>query len=555
MGIWGWLFPPYTPEPDPAALQESFLPPVGGYSDPDSGLTAAQGGSAFYRSLSRNLGRDLSPVTQGRSLQIAYFLFESNPLAKTALELTKDFVIGEGVTVEAGGADEKEQESLQRVADRFWNDSVNKMDMKLHGKVMELGLWGEQCWPIFSNPADGHVRLGYIDPALIKTVITDPENVEVVIAVVLNSAGGGDDVRYRVAHVDEDPQGAWYGRMRGVTRDKRTGEVLDTWQDTDASGKPIGEPKPYRGACFYYAVNKVTTARRGRSDLLVNFDWIDIYDQILLGEADRADLLKLFVWDVTLEGMNEAEIDAYRAREGQPKPGTARYHNERVTWNAVTPDLKSADVSILADLLLSYISAGARLPKTWLAGTMDVNKATAGALEEPVFKRLAARQRYVKAMLAEVMTFVFDQAEMAGVLPKRPKRDGAMAPQPWPFRVVMPEMRGKDMTSAASAVAQIMQALTAALADKVIDVAVAQDVLAALLGQVGVEVDLDVLRKRLEAAAEETAAKAATAPYDNAAQGDGADMPGDDGMDAAAIAADAAARLAGVGRNGNGGGA
>lgn len=553
MGWFDWLFPPYVPEPD-TALQESFLPPVGGYSDPDAGLTAAQGGSAFYRSLSRNLGRDLSPVTQERSLQIAYFLFESNPLAKTTLELTKDFVIGEGVTIEAGGDDEKEQETLQRVADRFWDDSVNRMDLKLHGKVMELGLWGEQAYPIFDNPKDGHVRLGYIDPALIKTVITDPENVEVVIAVVLMSSGGGDDVRYRVAQVDEDPQSSWYGRMRGVTRDQRTGEVLDTWQDTDASGKPVGEPKAYCGACFYYAVNKVTTARRGRSDLLVNFDWIDIYDQILLGEADRADLLKLFVWDVTLEGMNEAEIDAYRAREGQPKPGTARYHNERVTWNAVTPDLKSADVSILADLLLSYIAAGARLPKTWLSGTADVNKATAGALEEPVFKRLAARQRYVKAMLAEIMTFVFDQAEMAGVLPKRPKQDGALAPQPWPFRVVMPEMRGKDMTAAASSVAQIMQALTAALADKVIDVEVAQDVLAALLGQVGVEIDLDVLRKRLEDAAAEAEAKAELAPYDNTAQGD---MTGtqDDGMDAAAIAADAAARLAGVGRNGTGRGA
>lgn len=510
MGLLSWLFPPLS-QPD-IALTETFLPPVGGYYDPDANLSASQGGSAFFRSLSRNLGRDLSPVTQERSQQIAYWLFESNPLAKTVLELTKDFVLGEGITIEAEGADNRGKKELQQAADRFWNDSVNKMDAKLHAKVLELSLWGEQCYSVFVNPKDGHVRLGYIDPGLITNVITDRENIEVVEAVVLSGADGSAERRYRVVRIDENAGAASYGRMVGVTRDP-TGAIQDTWQDFDASGKPFGDPKVYAGACFYFAVNKVTAAKRGRSDLLVIFDWIDVYDQILMGEADRGDLLKLFVWDVTLAGMNDSEISAYAAKEGQPKPGTTRYHNDKVTWNAVSPDLKSADVGILADLLLSYIAAGARLPKTWLSGTIGLNKATAGELAEPAFKRLAARQRFVKAMIGDIMVFVFDQAELAGKIPRRTRQNGTLLPQPWLFRVVAPEMRGKDLDSAASSVNQVTQALTTAIADKIIDVEVAQNVLATLLAQFGVEVDLDALRERLANAANTEEAKREIAPY------------------------------------------
>jgi hypothetical protein len=50
------------------------------------------------------------------------------------------------------------------------------MSLKLPKKVRELSIYGEQCYPTFVNELDGFVRLGYLDPSLIETIVKDPDN-------------------------------------------------------------------------------------------------------------------------------------------------------------------------------------------------------------------------------------------------------------------------------------------------------------------------------------------------------------------------------------------
>lgn len=131
-----------------------------------------------WRRLSGDVSRDLSPLSQDRMREAALYLWDANLLANRIIELPLAYMLGEGVELRATDP------QMQAAITRFWNDPINQMDVKLPKKVRELALFGEQCWPTFVNELNGHVRLGYLDPALIATVVVDPDNAEQPIGVV-----------------------------------------------------------------------------------------------------------------------------------------------------------------------------------------------------------------------------------------------------------------------------------------------------------------------------------------------------------------------------------
>lgn len=505
------------------ATQEQLTESVYGMElvDPDANLTAAQGGSLYYRRLSAGT-RDLAPLAWDKALKLAYGLWDGNPLAKRIIDMTRDFAVGDGITVTANvrphvepdepDADDEQARArlgeqrkraqaeaeqaragIQRVIDRFWNDSLNRLDLKLPQKVADLGLAGELYIMAFVNERNGHVRLGTIDPERVEDIVRNPQNAEELWEVVLKAPGAAEKPRLKVIRVNEDPQAASFGRMVGVL----PGELA-------ISGDA------FVGACFAFAINKPSVAKRGRSDLLTIIDWVDGYDQLLFGEMDRMELMKTFIWDVEMKGKSDIQIAEYAKLHGAaPKRATVRYHNENSIWNAVAPDLKMADVATGADLLLSHIATGAGLPKTWLNGMMDVNRASATEMSEPAIRHLAQRQKYIGYIVEQFVVFQLDQAELAIVLPKRPTVEGDVYPEPWPITINTPEFRAKDLAAAGATLQAVATAIATGLADKVIDVDAAQEIFVAMAGQLGVELDLEDLRERLKLAAAEEPAPAA----------------------------------------------
>ncbi len=140
--------------------------------------TAGSDVEAGWRSLNQQPNRNLDITTQKRMQDIAFYLYDSNPMAHRILELTKDVVIGDGYKFKA------EDEAVQEILNNFWNDPDNNWDMKQDTKALELGLWGEQCYPVNVNKHNGHVKLGYLDPGLISQVKTargNPENLTQVL--------------------------------------------------------------------------------------------------------------------------------------------------------------------------------------------------------------------------------------------------------------------------------------------------------------------------------------------------------------------------------------
>ena len=221
--------------------------------------------------------------------------------------------------------------------------AANRMALELPNMVLQLGMFGEQCFPAYTSGNYGLVRLGYLAPAQIDEVIPDPDNVKVLIGVITRSLEGRPQKRLRVIlNADED-------QVVSPAAARLREQMID-------------------GDCFFFAVNRLSNMTRGKSDLLTLFDWLDGYEQFLFENLDRiTNHLMTFIWDVKFQGLTEEQIEKKMAAMRPPRRGSIRGHNENVEWNAVAPDLKSYETGeALQNFKRHIIGTGARLPASYL---------------------------------------------------------------------------------------------------------------------------------------------------------------------------------------------
>jgi ribulose bisphosphate carboxylase small subunit len=419
-----------------------------------------------WRRLSGDSSRDLSPISQKRIRETAYYLWRTNLLANRMIELPVAYILAEGVSLTV------ENEDAQNWLNAFWNDPINLMDIRLVEKVRELALYGEQCWPAFANDINGHVRLGYLDPELIETVVKDPDNSTQPIGVITKKNKKGIARRFKV--IINGPENCF---------SPRTQEIRDSFED---------------GECFYFCVNKVSNASRGSSDLLAAADWVDGYDQFLFGELERSNFARAFIWDIEMVGATQKEVEDRAKNFQAPAPGSARVHNEREKWRTVSPTLNSTDTEVTGRMFRNHALGGSTIPEHWFGGGGDVNRATASEMGDPTVKIFSMRQQMIKYMLEEVGKYVIsrrlDPSGASSFDPEDP--DPELLPQ-----ANFPEMTAKDTTSYAAALPQVVMAVGAAVDRGFITKATAVQIIETVSGRLGVTFDakeeLDAVLKEM----------------------------------------------------------
>ncbi|GJM12785.1 MAG: hypothetical protein DHS20C12_11880 [Pseudohongiella sp.] len=419
----------------------------------------------LYKPLTGDNKRDLSAMNQQRMQKLATYLWESNPLADRLIELPVAFILGDGIRLTHPDPD------CQELLDNFWKDPINRMDLTIEDKVRELAIFGEQCYPTFVNEHDGHVRLGGLDPANIATIVQDPDNSLIPIGVVTVKDKKGIRKKYRIIiNADED---VFTERTQRI----REQEFSD-------------------GDCFYFRIRGLSNGGRGRSDLLPSMDWLDGYDQFLFGELDRVDQLRAFLWDVMITGASQEECEQ-RARDlVVPKSGGTRVHNESEVWQALSPDLNAQDTTESARLFRNHILGGSTLPEHWFGGGGDVNRSTAGEMDEPTFKILGQRQRRVRSILIEMGKYQLRQAGIA-------QGKTAWVEAADDVACEVPEMVNRDTTKYASALQQVAGAIVALMNATLITKEFAIKLITQSAKNLGVECDAEDL---LDSIAEQAAA-------------------------------------------------
>lgn len=413
------------------------------------GSTSSNEDAGFRPVTGNTVDRDLSPVTQDKMQNIAAWLYDSDPIAKRIIDLKRDFLVGEPVIVKAV------DEDVDKVVQEFWKDPINNMDLFVPDIARDLGLFGEQAIPAFVNSVNGHVRLGYIDPCMIEKIIVNPDNCRESIGLTTKKLG--DDYS-ELTKKDETFIAKWragQGVPEAIKSSQRTYKIVSTNRNPNDQENF----EKLEGDVFYFAINKVTNATRGRSDLLALADWIHNYETFLFNRIERARILNCFLWDVELQGMNPKQIEDWMAKQGLPRPGSIRAHNEKVKWTTVSPQLESSDASNEAGMFRSHIAGGAGIPVHWLGGGEGLTRATALEMSTPVFKHLKQRQLYLKFILESMVSFVIDRAIVAGVLKKDVNKK---------FALTFPALSQKDLLSLANTLTGIASSLVLAKDAKLI---------------------------------------------------------------------------------------
>jgi len=448
---------PETAADEQVDVQESFKEAYGATVDADDDQ---------WRKLTGDKNRDLAPMTQYRMQDLSVYLWESNLLANRLVELPLAYLLAEGVRLSA------DDEIVQEWLNEFWNDPINNMALKLIQKARELSLFGEQCWPTFVNEFNGHVRLGYLDPSLIETIVTDPDNGEQVIGVVTTKDKRGHARRYRVIVNGSEEQ----------LFTKRTQGIRESFDD---------------GECFYFAINKLSNGKRGRSDLLPQIDWLDAYENFMFGEIDRAQFMRAFMWVLTMTGATPDEVKEKARTVTPPKPNSVRVSNDAEQWDTVSPDLQTGDSDTAARLFRNHILSGATIPEHWFGGGGDVNRATAAEMGDPTFKVMAMRQTFLGYVLESVAKYVIRQKELA-----HNRREPDMNDEIYQVNIEWPEMVSSDISKYAAALQQVTQSAAQLVMNHLVTKERAVMMIEKITARLGVEFDT---AKELEDALKEAA--------------------------------------------------
>ncbi len=146
--------------------------------------------------------------------------------------------------------------------------------------------------------------------------MTDPEDVEKELKYHRRPIGqtlsstGGDPPPIEITQIEIDNQGTWYDST----------EVL------------------------HVAINKVSNAKRGHSDLATLLPWLRRYKDWLTDCVRINKYKSAFLWDVTLTGADAKVISRKKMEYSYPpEPGSVLIHNEAEQWKTHRPNINAND--------------------------------------------------------------------------------------------------------------------------------------------------------------------------------------------------------------------
>jgi hypothetical protein len=323
--------------------------------------------------------KDVLPSTYLEIHNECYEAYNANPLAYAIIELTTSFVLGEGLTIAA------RDQRVQHIIDEFWCHPENHMGERVYSLCNELSLYGEQFVHFFVNRYDGSVIIRQIDPSLIDQIVTDPEDIEKPLwyhrrALLQNNDLQAEDV------AGMHPPLPWQLSLSSGLFS--SGAYSNEGRELDLEGRWLRAGTDV----IHIAINKVSNARRGKSDLAMLLPWLRRYKDWLLDRVRINKYKSAFFWDVTLNGADRKTIDRKRMEYASPPaPGSVIIHNEAETWSSVDPKINANDVNEDGRAIRLMIAVGASLPEHYLSDGENGNRATASEMSLPTLLKFKRR--------------------------------------------------------------------------------------------------------------------------------------------------------------------
>src|SRR3990172_5746466 len=344
--------------------------------------------------------------------------YVENPLAKGYVDRLVDFVIKGGFQIVS------EDEKTQEICDEIMKDGWDDFQVQV---ARELAIYGEIFDRFFTGIDEVKTRL--VDPATIKAIETNPEDVQEIIRYF-----------HEYKRITYDDEGNVKADAQNIVAQIDADEII------------------------HIKINNVSTAKRGISDLLCNLKWLKRHKIVFTNLVRRSNIQLSLVGEKIIKGpgVSSTTIGGYKKSGDDSTSSVTGQRKERTiqpgTWYVHSPNLEYKftplpnDMKGMVDLLKmlnKIICAGFGLSEHWLGDTSESNLATATSLELPILAKFERRQEVLKSFFRKHFEKIF---ELKGI-----EAD---------FDVVAPELTEKDAIQFGNAIKSLCEGLVLAVTNE-----------------------------------------------------------------------------------------
>ena len=342
--------------------------------------------------------------------------FLSNPLAKRQIKNITSYLVGRGIKVVSPSLD------AQEIINSFICNPQNYWELFIREESNRLQLDGEIILLLFVNTGNGSVVVRDIEPNEITDIILSPDDyrkIEAIRRVYSKKIYSSDYKSYRIETIDE---------------------IIKS-----------GEPDPTNDNIIrdflIIKMPTVATQVRGVPELSSHLYWLKQYRQLLDTRVALNKMRASYIWDVTVTG-DEEDVKRVRNENSKPpKPGTVKFHNDKIVWEAIDAKINAQDseADLRAIKLMSV--AGSGQPEYMITG--DASNANFASTQETTLAFLKCLEDYqdlFEHLLSSLFNKVFFYAQKYGEAPETfTDQNGEEIPMNSLVSVTFPETKPKDI--------------------------------------------------------------------------------------------------------------
>jgi len=351
------------------------------------------------------------PLEERRKLiRIARQFWVKDPLMHQAVSLTTNYTFGEGLRYSS---------NLPDVADEieaFWSDEDNQLELTAfqaqEQKSNELQVDGEIFFVLFVD-SDLRVKVRTLPPEEITEIICSPDDHRRPLyyerkysALTYNMkqqrwSNGPTQVAYYADWRNYEP-GTWGEFDRGIN-----------FQD---------------GLVFHVALNRISWQKRGYTEMYPALDWARAHRQLLQDWVTIVKAYSTLAWKAKIKGDDPRDVERIRSRLKAMMPsfqqgpdqswapsgtGGVQIENDDVTMSPIKTAGMATSPSDAREIRL-MAGAGMGIMEHYFGDAGNANLATATAMELPMLKKFAARQRLWESVYTNILNYVVQKGIEAG---------------------------------------------------------------------------------------------------------------------------------------------
>jgi hypothetical protein len=293
--------------------------------------------------------------------------WRTNPLARRIVELTSQYVVGGGLTINT------KHTGAGAFFSDFWNHRLNHMPVRLAELCDELTRTGN-LFVLVSTDQAGMSYIRILPASEIEEINSKENDIEQPVSFKLKSS---------LEELDPKPIPAY--------------DPL-----TDEAKEPV---------ILHYAINRPAGAQWGEPDLAPLLKWLSRYSSWLEDRARLNRYRNAFLYIVQAKFTSEAQRKARQQtlNANPPQPGSILVADENEKWSAIHPRLESGDAEKDGLALKKMISAGAGMPLHFLAEPESATRTTAEEAGGPTYRHFEQRQGHFVWMMQDILQVVLNR--------------------------------------------------------------------------------------------------------------------------------------------------